>query len=83
MTDEMKTRLERLAKMEDKDIELDDIPEITHWDTAVRGKFYRPVKKAHHHPAPTLTYWLGSNREAKYQAKINTVLREYVHAGHA
>lgn len=30
--------------MKDEDIDLSDIPEITGWSNAVRGKFYRPVK---------------------------------------
>jgi len=63
MTDEMKTRLERLAQMDDKDIKLDVIPEMTNWDAAVRGKFYRPVK---------------TPITIRLQSKTNTVLREYV-----
>jgi len=78
MTDEMKTRLERLAKMDDKDIKLDDIPEITNWDSAVRGKFYRPVKRpiTIRLDADVLAWF--KSRSEKYQSKINTVLREYV-----
>jgi uncharacterized protein (DUF4415 family) len=78
MTDEMKTRLERLAKMDDKDIKLDDIPEITNWDSAVRGKFYRPVKRliTIRLDADVLVWF--KSRSEKYQSKINTVLREYV-----
>jgi uncharacterized protein (DUF4415 family) len=78
MTDEMKTRLKHLAKMDDKDIKLDDIPEIANWDAAVRGKFYRPVKRpiTIRLDADVLAWF--KSRSEKYQSKINTVLREYV-----
>ena len=38
-------RLKKLAGMPDSEIDLSDIPEITDWSNAVRGKFYRPIKK--------------------------------------
>jgi AbrB family looped-hinge helix DNA binding protein len=34
--------LKALERMKDEDIDLSDIPEITDWSGAVRGKFYRP-----------------------------------------
>ena len=67
--------LEALRKMKDEDIDLSDIPEITDWSNAVRGKFYRPVKQS-------LTIrldadviaWLKS-QGAGYQTRINSLLR--------
>ncbi len=64
-----------LRKMKDEDIDLSDIPEITDWSNAVRGKFYRPVKQS-------LTIrldadviaWLKS-QGAGYQTRINNLLR--------
>jgi uncharacterized protein (DUF4415 family) len=61
--------------MKDEDIDLSDIPEITDWSNAVRGKFYRPVKQS-------LTIrldadviaWLKS-QGAGYQTRINNLLR--------
>lgn len=67
-----------LKQLDDKDIDFSDIPEILNWEGAIRGKFYRPIKKPvtlrldadilewfkHHHP--------------KYQSAINAALREYV-----
>jgi uncharacterized protein (DUF4415 family) len=35
-----------LQRMKNEDIDLSDIPEITDWSGAVRGKFYRPVKQS-------------------------------------
>ena len=34
-----------LARMKDSKISLEDAPEVAHWDGAVVGKFYRPIKK--------------------------------------
>jgi hypothetical protein len=34
-----------LRMMKDEDIDLSDIPEVTEWSYAVRGKFYRPLKR--------------------------------------
>jgi uncharacterized protein (DUF4415 family) len=61
--------------MKDEDIDLSDLPEITDWSNAVRGKFYRPVKQS-------LTIrldadviaWLKSQGSG-YQTRINSQLR--------
>ena len=73
---------EQIANMkqkEDKDIDFSDIPEILDWTDAVRGKFYRPLKKH-------VTLRLGADvlewfkrKHPKYQTAINTALRQYVH----
>jgi uncharacterized protein (DUF4415 family) len=73
-------QIANFKQKDDKDIDFSDIPEILDWTGAVRGKFYRPLKKQvslridadvlewfkHHHP--------------KYQSAINTALRQYIHA---
>lgn len=41
-----KADLAVLEALPDEDIDTSDIPEATDWSDAVRGKFYRPVKKA-------------------------------------
>ena len=40
-----KAELKALASLSDADIDTSDIPEVTDWRGAVRGKFYRPVKE--------------------------------------
>jgi hypothetical protein len=42
LTAEQVAELERLAASPDAPIDTDDIPEVTDWRGAVRGKFYRP-----------------------------------------
>ena len=40
-----KAGLAVLEALPDEDIDTGNIPEATDWSDAVRGKFYRPVKK--------------------------------------
>jgi hypothetical protein len=45
MKDKTIKEIKNLAAMEDKEIDASDIPETKDWDSAVIGKFYRPIKK--------------------------------------
>ena len=40
-----KAELKALALLSDEAINTTDIPEVINWHGALRGKFYRPVKK--------------------------------------
>jgi uncharacterized protein (DUF4415 family) len=73
-----KSQIKALKKMKDRDINLDDIPEILDWSKGVRGKFYRPVKQAIsiRVDADVLTWF--RTRSGKYQSKMNEALREYM-----
>ena len=73
---------EQIANMkqkEDKDIDFSDIPEILDWTDAVRGKFYRPVKKhvTLRLDADVLEWF--KHKHSKYQTAINSALRQYIH----
>jgi uncharacterized protein (DUF4415 family) len=67
-----------LRRKPDSRIDTGDIPEIRNWDDAVRGKFYRPVKKAIslRLDADVLEWFKARND--RYQSKINEILREYM-----
>jgi uncharacterized protein (DUF4415 family) len=69
--------LEALAARPDSEIDLSDIPETTEeqWKTAVRGSFYRPVKRqiTARVDADVLA-WLKSQGKG-YQSRINAILR--------
>ena len=74
----LREELEVLEAMPEKDIDTSDIPEITDWAGAERGRFYRPVKQL-------LSVRLDSDIVAwfkvagdGYQTRINAALREYV-----
>lgn len=78
LTDASKRRLRKLAEMPDSEIDYSDIPKLTDdfWENAVRGKFYRPVKKQ-------LTVRLDADviewlrkKGTGYQTRMNTLLRE-------
>lgn len=64
----------------DSEIDFSDIPEVMDWSNAIRGKFYRPVKR---HVTLRLDAdileWFKHNH-SKYQTAINKVLRDYVHS---
>jgi|GEM_PF-769121 len=68
--------IEALIRMRDEDINTDDIPEVTDWDNAVVGRFYRPMKE----PVSIrldvdVVAWLKSEGRG-YQTRINTLLRD-------
>jgi uncharacterized protein (DUF4415 family) len=73
---EMKRQVAAVKRLKDEEIDVSDAPEIADWSGAVRGKFYRPVKK----PVTVrvdadVLAWLKSSGKG-YQTKINRLLRE-------
>jgi len=64
-----------LARMKDSEINLKDAAELAHWDRAVVGKFYRPIKKplTIRLDADVLA-WLKSQGRG-YQTRLNSLLR--------
>ena len=79
-TPEMLAQLERLNAMRDEDIDLSDIPEVTDWSNAVRGKFYRPVKQQVTLRLDSdLIHWFKAHGGQRgYQTRINAALRRFV-----
>ena len=71
-------QIRALKYLPEKELDLKDVPEARDWDGAVRGRFYRPVKKAIslRLDADVLAWFKA--RSEKYQSKINEVLREYM-----
>lgn len=83
LTDAQREELARLAEMPDEDIDFSDIPPLTEdfWKNAVRGKFYRPVKKqvTLRIDADVLEWFKAQQGGARgYQTKINAALRKVV-----
>ncbi len=81
LTAEMLAQLDRLAAMPDEDIDLSDMPEITDWSNAVRGKFYRPIKQqVTLRLDADVLHWFKTHAEGSrgYQTKINAALRRFV-----
>jgi uncharacterized protein (DUF4415 family) len=78
MTDELKAELASTNKPDDQMFELAEMPEVLDWSEAVRGKFYRPIKKpiSIRLDADVLAWFQSLG--GKYQVKINEALREYM-----
>lgn len=75
---DMLEQLRRLEAMTDADIDLSDAPETTDGSNAVRGKYYRPVKKPYSlRLDEDVVAWFKA-RGAGYQTRINAALREYM-----
>jgi uncharacterized protein (DUF4415 family) len=78
LTKREKAEIEALAKRPEHEIVTSDIPEWTEemWERAVRGKFYRPVKRAVSLRLDAdVIAWLKKDGKG-YQTRANRVLRE-------
>ena len=75
-------QMANMRQLEDKDIDFSDIPEILDWTGAVRGKFFRPIKKhvTLRLDADVLEWF--KRKHPKYQTAINTALRQYIYTQH-
>lgn len=70
----------QLAALKHREVDLTDpdAPEMTNWDNAVRGKFYRPVKsQVTIRLDRDILNWF-KHAAKKYQTLINTACREYM-----
>lgn len=81
ITPEIQANLDYLATLSDGSIDLSDMPEITDWSNAVRGKFYRPVKQQLTLRLDAdVVHWFKTHADGErgYQTKINAALRRFV-----
>ncbi len=78
VSDKQAEELRRLAQQDEEAVDTSDIPEITNWDDAVRGRFYRPLKEqvTLRIDADVLAWFRAGGN--KYQTRINAALREYI-----
>ena len=78
LTARQKREIQKLATMPEDEVDTSDIPELPPgaWKNAVRGKWYRPVKKAVsiRLDADVLA-WLKA-KGSGYQTRVNNLLRE-------
>lgn len=78
VTEQQTEELRRLAELPEEAVDTSDLPEISDWADARRGRFYRPVKRQ-------ITLRLDADviawfkaRGDRYQTRINAALREYI-----
>ncbi len=85
LTAKQKANLEELQRRPKREIDTSEIPELptSAWKDAVRGKFYRPVKKAVSLRLDAdVIAWLKKDGKG-YQTRANRVLREKMMADKA
>lgn len=78
LTAKQRANLDELARLPEHKIDTSDIPELpaSAWKDAVRGKLYRPVKKAVSLRLDAdVIAWLKKDGEG-YQTRANRLLRE-------
>ena len=75
---DMLEQLKQLEAKRDEDIDLTDMPEVLDWSNAVRGRYYRPIKKPYSlRLDEDVVAWFKSRGDG-YQTRINAALRDYV-----
>jgi len=76
LTQEQRDELRRRAPQSDDEIDLSDIPEMTDWTNAQRGRFYKPVKQSTTVRLDAdVLHWLKSKGKG-YQTRLNAILRD-------
>jgi uncharacterized protein (DUF4415 family) len=78
LTPELQSELDTLAAMPDNEIDTAEMPPIVDWSHAVRGAFYRPIKRplSLRLDADVIA-WFQQQGQG-YQTRINSALREYI-----
>jgi uncharacterized protein (DUF4415 family) len=77
LTKKQRAELESLAARSDSAIDYSDIPPLTEafWKNAVRGKYYKPIKKSTTVRIDSdVLVWLRAQGKG-YQSRINAILR--------
>jgi len=78
LTAKQADELDALAAMPDSEIDTSDAPPVPDWSGAIRGAFFRPIKKpvAIRLDADVLDWF--KRRGKGYQTRINDALREFI-----
>ena len=78
LSQKLRAEAKALAAMPESAIDTAEMPEIVDWSGAVRGAFYRPVKKPLSLRIDAdVIHWFQLQGQG-YQTRINAILREYV-----
>ena len=78
LTAKLQAELEALAAMPESEIDITEMPPITDWSNAVRGAFYRPIKRPLSLRVDAdVIDWFHRQGQG-YQTRMNAALREYV-----
>ena len=75
--------VQAMKALPDDQIDTTNIPEVTDWSRAERGKFYRPIKQqiTLRLDADVIEWFKGATPGGRgYQTAINRALRDYMRA---
>lgn len=78
LTPRLRAELKALAAMPDSEIDPAEMPPITDWSHAVRGPFYRPIKRPLSLRVDADIVDRFQRQGQGYQTRMNLALREYV-----
>ena len=78
LTPELRAQLDALAEMPESEIDTREMRPVSDWSQAVRGAFYRPIKRPLSLRVDAdIIDWFQRQGEG-YQTRMNAALREYV-----
>jgi uncharacterized protein (DUF4415 family) len=77
-TPKLRAELKVLAAMPDSEIDTTEMPPVTDWSRAVRGPFYRPIKRPLSLRVDADVVDWFQRQGHGYQTRMNLALREYV-----
>jgi uncharacterized protein (DUF4415 family) len=78
LTPKLRAELKALAALPESEIDTAEMPAITDWSRAVRGPFYRPIKRPLSLRVDAdVVDWFQRQGQG-YQTRMNQALREYV-----
>lgn len=77
LSPKLQAELDALAAMPESEIDITEMPPVTDWSKAVRGPFYRPIKRplSLRVDADVLSWF--QLQGPGYQTHMNAALREY------
>jgi uncharacterized protein (DUF4415 family) len=78
LSPELQAEMDALAAMPESEIDTTEMPPIVDWSHAVRGPFYRPIKRPLSLRVDAdIVDWFQQQGQG-YQTRMNSALREYV-----
>ena len=78
LTPKLRAELKALAAMPESEIDTAEMPPVADWSHAVRGQFYRPIKRPLSLRIDADVVDWFQRRGQGYQTRMNQALREYV-----
>jgi len=78
LTPQLQAELDALASMPNSEIDTTEVPPIADWSGAVRGAFYRPIKRPLSLRVDADVIDWFQRQGQGYQTRMNSALREYV-----